>query len=258
MASAIGLRLASTLSVLRPTVLAGHHRALSVRNQAAVGRVQHIYELALDGNLAGAAEAMDGLTAAECGLIADGPDGAPGGPICYHHIHSDAALSIGIFVLPKGACLPLHDHPRMTVLSKLLFGSLEVTSYDQPSAPPAQSSGSTSLLSLLGRSRGAREPHILSCGSPRRRTVSAPCEPLRLEPVSGNIHAFNALEHTAIFDVLTPPYNDLMGRSCHYYEELGEVVREGSEALGMELLEVPWPRNLRVVNRPYIGDPVVG
>ena len=40
--------------------------------------------------------------------------------------------------------------------------------------------------------------------------------------VKGNIHQFDALQDTAIFDVLSPPYDDLAGRSCHYYE-LGQV-----------------------------------
>ena len=52
--------------------------------------------------------------------------------------------------------------------------------------------------------------------------VSAPCSTLQLEAVKGNIHQFDALQDTAIFDVLSPPYDDLAGRSCHYYE-LGQV-----------------------------------
>jgi predicted metal-dependent enzyme (double-stranded beta helix superfamily) len=40
-------------------------------------------------------------------------------------------FTIGIFILPKGRSLPLHDHPGMTVLSKVLYGSLLVSRFDK-------------------------------------------------------------------------------------------------------------------------------
>jgi len=40
-------------------------------------------------------------------------------------------FTVGIFLIPKGQRLPLHDHPGMTVLSKVLFGTLKVNSFDK-------------------------------------------------------------------------------------------------------------------------------
>jgi hypothetical protein len=38
--------------------------------------------------------------------------------------------SAGIFVFPSNACMPLHDHSNVVVLTRVLYGELEVISYD--------------------------------------------------------------------------------------------------------------------------------
>lgn len=51
--------------------------------------------------------------------------------------------------------------------------------------------------------------------------LEAPCEPSVLFPRSGgNIHSFTALTPSAILDVLSPPYNDDLGRPSTYFYEL--------------------------------------
>ena len=42
----------------------------------------------------------------------------------YIHIHEEPAFTIGIFTMPRGAEIPLHDHPGMTVFSRQGFHSM--------------------------------------------------------------------------------------------------------------------------------------
>ena len=51
---------------------------------------------------------------------------ADGGPalIYTQSVFESEAFDIVVFLLPAGASIPLHDHPGMTVFSKILYGEL--------------------------------------------------------------------------------------------------------------------------------------
>lgn len=56
-----------------------------------------------------------------------------GGPNIVRYLHVKEVphkYSVGIFIFPPHGAIPLHDHPDMVVISRILYGSLEVQSYD--------------------------------------------------------------------------------------------------------------------------------
>ncbi|KAK2429458.1 cysteamine dioxygenase [Trifolium repens] len=156
--------------------------------------------------------------------------------ITYIHIHECEDVSIGVFCIPAGKEFPLHDHPGMTVLSKLLYGSVYVKAYDW-----------INLDSTKGQTIGL-------AGRVRDEVIKAPHEPSILFPrIGGNIHSFRALTSCAILDVLSPPYSQDFGRPSTYYYDIPIPSLNGYSMLE----EKPLPDDLVVHGAPYLGPSIV-
>ncbi|NP_001354070.1 Plant cysteine oxidase 1 [Zea mays] len=159
--------------------------------------------------------------------------------ITYVHIHQCDDFSIGVFCFPAGATLPLHDHPEMVVLSKLLYGSVRVRSYDWVAAPPDNSPSPPRR-----RKRGLAR--VVAADVVRR----APCPASVLFPRSGgNLHAFTAVTPCAILDVLTPPYSEDHGRPSTYFTDVPVPSLPGFAVLE----ETDLPEGFTVAGAPYLG-----
>lgn len=102
-----------------------------------------------------------------------------------------------LFALRRGQIMPLHDHPSMTVISKVLFGSIRVRTLVW--SDPA---------SHLARDLG-------------ERIISAPDEPQLIECQPGTLHAIEALEDCAFLDLFSRWYSN--ERECSYF-----VISEGA------------------------------
>ncbi|KAL0735861.1 hypothetical protein Bca4012_012071 [Brassica carinata] len=124
--------------------------------------------------------------------------------LTYLPLHECEHFTIAIFCLPPSGVIPLHNHPGMTVFSKLLFGTMHIKSYDWVvDAPLAVRDPKTRLAKLKMNS-----------------TLTAPCNTSILYPEDGgNIHRFTAKTACAVLDVLGPPYCNPEGRHCTYFLE---------------------------------------
>ncbi|RDX74782.1 Plant cysteine oxidase 2 [Mucuna pruriens] len=131
--------------------------------------------------------------------------------ITYLHIYECEKFSMGIFCLPPSGVIPLHNHPGMTVFSKLLFGTMHIKSYDWVVDLPPESPNTIKLPE-------SQAPEMRLAKVKVDADFTAPCNPSILYPEDGgNLHCFTAVTACAFLDVLGPPYSDAEGRHCTYY-----------------------------------------
>ncbi len=143
------------------------------------------------------------------------------GACTYLGIVENDEYAIAAFVLAPHATIPLHDHPGMTVLSRVISGSLRVTSFDVGADGKARRS-----ISLMTSADG----------------------PAALFPAVNNVHEFRAGDAGAcVLDVIVPPYDEDAGRACHYFEAVS--IRGGV----FELREIPEPGDFECLGAVYQG-----
>jgi cysteamine dioxygenase len=118
-------------------------------------------------------------------------------------------LHASLFLVPAGRELPLHDHPEMTVLLRVLAGRLEIRSFDWVPGTPG-----------MARARPAR-------------TVRPGDRCDVLGPRDGNLHHLRALEDTVFVDLFSPYYDEAAGRPCSYFRTDGEVEVDGDVLVRM-------------------------
>ncbi|XP_044476530.1 plant cysteine oxidase 3-like [Mangifera indica] len=174
-------------------------------------------------------------------------------PITYLDIYECDSFTMCIFCFPTSSVIPLHDHPGMTVFSKVLYGSVHVKAYDwtEPACFPE-----------VNRP-GSRPVRLAKLAVDR--VLTAECETAILYPKSGgNLHCFTAVTPCAVLDILTPPYKEDASRKCTYYidypysnfaAENGAVIIDRKEDYAW-LAETGTPDDLYMRSGVYAGPTI--
>lgn len=205
---------------------------LAARGTHALDVDAAVEESAPPGRFDGVLPALDSLFAEDLGVSPlDAARVTCRSGIGYQEVYAGREMTMCIFLLRRGAKIPLHDHPGMHVYGRLLFGQLRVRSYD-PSEPDAWSWRSERAAVLRSDSVVGPAPTTYSLG-----------------PEQGNIHELQALEDSAFFDILTPSYDPQDGRDCSYFS------REGPEDAENVVLVPTQLRDFHMDFVKYRGPP---
>lgn len=144
---------------------------------------------------------------------------SPKGIACYP-IYECPEFTAAIFMLEKGSTIPLHDHPGMTVVSKLVYGEIAVRAFDPIGNAPVGLFGRLSVDDRIKANSGVdRNKPSQQCDEEFPFAVSSSCRVFY--PNRANLHEFTALSNSAILDILAPSY-DPVSRPCTYFRELDE------------------------------------
>ncbi|KAL5960520.1 2-aminoethanethiol dioxygenase [Taenia solium] len=189
-------------------------------------------------------------------------------PVAYMHITENEVFSMGMFILRPGSRIPLHGHPGMFGVIRVMQGSMRCRSFTPLShdetpvgASTPSDCGGTAVMWCLAAAPDLTiaEPHAdrLLGASDR-----APC---LLTPCTGNLHELTAVEGTVVFlDILSPPYDhDLGTRECLFYREIdlpnsSEVASQSRtrESSRIYLTEINQPKDYWCELLPYRGPPI--
>ncbi|CAI0400563.1 unnamed protein product [Linum tenue] len=173
-------------------------------------------------------------------------------PITYIDVYECDSFTMCIFCFPTSSVIPLHDHPGMTVFSKVLYGSLHVKAYDW--VEPA----------VLSKTKDGFPSERLAKFAVDK-VLTAPCVTSVLYPnAGGNLHCFTALTPCAVLDILTPTYNEQAGRKCTYYHDYpdsklsasGVEVKDGGTEEYAWLSEIETPEDLYMRPGQYTGPAI--
>ncbi|XP_051523613.1 2-aminoethanethiol dioxygenase-like [Myxocyprinus asiaticus] len=178
-------------------------------------------------------------------------------PVTYMHICETDVFSMGVFLLKSGASIPLHDHPGMNGMLKVLYGKVNIRCYDKlDKADGSESENERQFEPPLMPFQGDDVRRATLRSSGQYSDQSGPCI---LTPLKDNLHEIDAVDGPAAFlDILAPPYDPDDDRDCHYYKVLQTAEKKSEQSDDNEtwLLEIPQPDDFWCGGEPYPGPKV--
>lgn len=144
-------------------------------------------------------------------------------PCTYIQIYEDFNINISIFIVHPGHKLPLHDHPQMHGLLKVIAGSFKIQAYSEDREETSK---------LLDKDTEKSQTDIFSKKVVVKKLDEVICsedsECCILTPGDGNYHEIEPINGSAAFlDILSPPYDayieEFGPRDCTYYKEENEI-----------------------------------
>lgn len=174
-------------------------------------------------------------------------DGKRPAPVTYIEVAENQTFSMGIFLLRNGARIPLHDHPGMHGVLKVIQGTVQITSFSPLQLPP----GYKLPPDINNRVKGVNRDLLFPVEKHSQASLTDRDDPCVLSPKEGNFHEIVAVGGSAAFlDILAPPY-DMKERDCHYYVPI-ETKKSDTEAKTW-LLRTPAPADFWCRAAPYTG-----
>ena len=175
-------------------------------------------------------------------------------PCTYIKIHEDLDVSLGVFIIKPGFKIPLHNHPKMHGLLKVVHGQVDISVYTKTNLTEA-----TEIPPFLrDRTHLIDQGFVFPTTKEKLKSITSGNEAVILSP--GNLttffifdkktcqtttHGFLLLSelknyheirnvgdgHAAFFDILAPPYlmrgdeeslhiEEEELRECHFFSEI--------------------------------------
>jgi len=143
------------------------------------------------------------------------------GMISLINVYPNKPLWLGLFCMTQGTRFPLHDHPDMIGMTRLIHGHIAYRTMD-----------------ILSSSAGLSKAKLQAAGEAQDSAL------LWLTPSCSNIHAIQAVQDSVLLDLFLPNYSN--SRICTYFEEAS------SEVDIVELRSLPQP-DIPCQELPYTG-----